>query len=268
MTRIHSRFNQWDRENRGTNYPFEEYATMSNGSNFLVPGTIIDASVYPASGGDSCYLYEVLVQPDFIQLTFGNKAEDRAAVGSFAPQGGDETVRLTSTSTGADAGVLVLDPAKSQAMAGWGVGSHTFLPNQTRLAAGVSWPRGTKGVTSFRTEGSDTSKSGEVWLIGGFGVHLSQRSVTGENGEALTVIRVDAVSDPLYLQEICDNEVKTSLSFGSLTRLTVTDGDSAVTCAPEDGEAAFLLSGQSSILQAVPVLGGLRLQVQGAGNAS
>ena len=198
------RAREWRDENDRSNFPFEDGASLRSDSGMvLLPGTFLDAVLYPAEATGALFLSQVLLRSGSVTLTIGDAEHDNLCTGTFDLQDPPEEIRLVD-SYGRSSGLLVSEPLRLAVFQAWSLGTHTFTAEQTPLVAAVSWLQPDPGVQGLLL--GDTGAelvAGEVWLVGGDGILLSYREVVEPPGLTRSVIRIDAVGDPLFLRQLC-----------------------------------------------------------------
>lgn len=200
-------FAQWRDENRTTLYPFSPEATLTNGTQTLLEGSLIDANLFPIGGDESLYLSSVTVTYQTVTITIGTNANAAIASGSFPLLSPPTSVAL-SDQFGRPAGLLVSEGVQLGLFGAWGVGTFKFKQAQTAFAATVCVPVPDVGVRGIQLP-DGSLLSGEVWLVGDDGVVLSSSQITtaaaacGAAEQTYTLVRVDVVGDPLFKRRLC-----------------------------------------------------------------
>lgn len=193
---------QWRDDNELSNFPFEDRATLlSNEGDLLLSGLLLDAVLYPAGGQSQLYLSSVTLTSSLCTLTVGDDDNAELCTGSFSLQELPDSVWLVD-SLGRDSGLLVSEPLRLANFQAWSIGTHTFEPDATPFVAAVVQPVPWQAVTGVLLP-DGTLLTGEVWLVGGAGIILSQRSHSEPSGETVSVVRADAVGDPLFRRSRC-----------------------------------------------------------------
>lgn len=262
-------FPQWRAENEPTRYPFASDATLTNGTQFLLDGTFLDAALFPVGGEVNLYLSSVVVAHDTVTLYIGDDTDPERCSGTFDLLSPPDLVSLTDT-YGRPAGVLVSEAARLGLFAAWGVGTFTFEPEQTPFVATVCNPQPAVGVRGVRLP-DGTVLTGDVWLVGEDGVVLREETVTvpleacGQS-RTYTVIRVDVVGDPLFRRRLC---TPTSLFETPLyvTTIVFSDGHQVVECGPgAAGDIKMTVNNDlasDTVLRVHPTEAGTKISVVG-----
>lgn len=207
---------QYYNEHDASNFPFEDGAILRNAAgDVLPPGVFLDAVFYPPVEANSLFLSRVSIGGDFAEIFLST--EDVAGVASgrfelFDPP----TLIEFYTPTGATAGVIVSDAIRLSVFQSWAVGEHVFEAGEAPFVAACQLPvaETPAGVTGLVAGGESSAKP--LWLIGHSGVVLAVESRTVvENGtpQSVTVIEVNAVGDPNFLQKLCSPDLYTAPKF-------------------------------------------------------
>lgn len=226
-------FPQWRAENLTTRYPFLESASLTNGTQTILAGIILDACLYPIGGTQDMYLSSVKVDYETVTLMIGDDQNSNLASGSFSLVSPPEAVALFD-SYNRPAGLLLSQPALLGAFGVWGAGTYSFTPSQTAFCATVCVPTPALGVRGIQIP-DGTVFTGEVWFVGSGGVVLnsSQITIQTNNGQTqdLELIAINVVGDPLFLRQQCaEAELFTTPQF--LTSITFKDQNQSVTVLP------------------------------------
>jgi len=188
---------------RGSQYPFADVATMTNGVD-VIPDTLFsDLILHPVGGDDGLYLSEVSLRDVSVTLTF---ASPSGPVCSAAFRRGSYPSQLQLTDAfGRPAGLAVLNTIAAAALCYWSLGEHRFTPEEAAICPDVVLPMPEVGVRGFLLESGEIL-SGSVTFVAEDGVYF--QSIDAEfGGAAYTQVRLDAMGDPLYLRRNAeDNE--------------------------------------------------------------
>ncbi len=199
-------FPEWRRENSPTKYPFAATARLVNAAGLAITeGVLLDASLYPIGGLAGLYLSRAVVDHEKAVLYVGDAADPARCTGTVRIVSPAAEVALTDP-VGRPAGVLVSEPARLAVIQSWGIGTHTFDPEDTAFCATCCVPTPEAGLRGVLLDDGELL-TGDVWLVGSDGVVLRQEAVTvaGPCGAeaAATVVRVDVVGDPLFRRRLC-----------------------------------------------------------------
>lgn len=209
MARIIHR--QWYEENSDSKYPFADSATLlSKEGQALSKETFVDASIYPIGGDIEMFLSSIVVDSDSVTIYIGTINNQQLCFGVFDPLNPPMAVRLED-SYGRAAGVLVVEGVRLAEFQSWPVGTYTFDETDTPFAASVCVPTPEIGLRGFITEAGDLF-TGDVWLVGEYGVVLSEDTTEAQDG--IRVVRIDVVGDPLFKQVLCEGTAQTQ--FGPI----------------------------------------------------
>lgn len=214
---------------------------ISDAGDVLLPGVFLDAVLYPPGATNSLYLSQVELTSSRCLLTIGDEVTEAICTGEFNLLSPDTSVRL-SDSFGRDCGLLVSESLRLANLQAWSLGVHTFSPDATPFAAAVCLPNPLTGVSGFLLDDGSVV-SGEVWLVGGAGIALSYRE-HAEPAGTRSVVRVDAVGDPLFRRLLCAPALFQTPRF--LERLIVQKGGRSYTLTPENGGIEVRVGGQLS----------------------
>jgi hypothetical protein len=190
------RHQEFLRELAETNYPFTPTATLTNGTLQLSRTMFSDCTFYPAVSDGNLFLSRVTIDSGRMQLFVGDRQTNELLQGTVTTPVTVNRVTLRDKQDRA-AGLILSDPSNLGVLFALGLGTHEFTREQTEFCASCHVPLPATTVSGFRLPNGETV-SGEVWLVGSSGVVL--RAIPS-NGE--TIIRVDMVGDPLYLQRLC-----------------------------------------------------------------
>ena len=262
------RFPDWRTEQDASKFPFEDRCTLESDSGFTIPnGVFLDASFYVRGGGDDVRLTSVVIEDDKVtlNLTDNNSVE---LSGEFVWNGAAEQIRITDL-VGRAAGVLVTEPLRMSALQAWGNGTHSFADADAVFAAGVSAPLPDIGVSGLLLD-DGTRLTGDAVLVADDGLVFSCdtakfASGCGENVVERTVVRLNAVGNPLFLRQRCEPSLFKTPRF--LQSLVFQFGDKRIEIGP--GDAGRVLIAQvpvlveDTVLRLTNITGGIRFEVVG-----
>ena len=199
-------FPAWRKENEPTKYPFSPKARLANDEGLVLPeGVFLDASLFPIGAAGPLYLSRAVVDHEKVVLSVGDAADPARCSGELRLVNPDGLVTLADP-VGRPAGVLVSEPARLAVVQAWGVGDHTFGPDDTEFCATCCVPTPEPGLRGVLLDSGELL-TGDVWLVGGDGVVLREEAVTavGPCGTrtAARAVRVDVVGDPLFRRRLC-----------------------------------------------------------------
>lgn len=214
-----------------TTYPFVANATLTNGTDALLEGTILDAHLYATSGAGRYYISSVVITSSTIQFTIGDLTATSVMTGTISLPVVDSVVRFFDSGN-RPAGILVSEPSRLALVASWGVGTHTFSREATEFCITCQVPVSDPGVTGLRLPDGEVI-TGKVWLMGEDGVVLTTENLVMPSGETVEAVKVNVVGDPLFLQRLCNpSELFTPVNPIRGIRV-VNDGDT-YDCLPDD----------------------------------
>lgn len=214
-----------------TKYPFVPTASLSNGTQYFLEGTILDAHIYAIEGTFRYFISRVDVSADKLTIFIGdNSARDRLS-GSVAMPLTTGTVQLQDAA-GRPSGILVSEPARLAILSSWGFGTHEFEINQTEFCITCQMPIPEQGVTGLQLPTGEIV-NGKVWLMGSDGVVFSTEVTTDKNNNVIEVIRADIVGDPLYLQKLCGSD-DLFVPVNPIRTIRVVNGTTTYDCQPDD----------------------------------
>jgi hypothetical protein len=196
----------WRETHRENKFPFTEQSSLrARSGGQLLEGVVLDASLYPPAGTSRYRLAKVTIASDRAIWYLGDGQQDElaTAVLSFVSP---EAILAFTDEHDRPAGVLVLDPLAALSIRGWGLGDHEFDAGDAEFCGSVCLPASAVGVTGLLLD-DGTLLTGDVWLVGGDGVVLTQeeriRTGSCQVSIAETVLRVDVVGDPLFRRRLC-----------------------------------------------------------------
>lgn len=229
-------FPEWRKENETTKYPFADDATLSNGVQSLVEGTLLDAILYPIGGGPGMFLSQVTVGFDQVTIWIGTTDNKLLASGSFPTLEPPGDVPLLDA-YGRPAGLLVSESVRLGLFASWGIGTFVFKAAQTGFTATVCVPQPADSVRGVLLD-DGTLMTGDFWLIGDDGVVLRHEVVLAPSPQgacgptiAYEVIRVDVVGDPLFKRRLClPHSLFQTPNF--IKTVTFQDSKQRIVCTP------------------------------------
>ncbi len=263
-------FPEWRQQHDATDYPFAASATLTNDDGIiLLPGTWIDAALYPIGGTAGMYFASADVGHETVTVTIGDRRSRDIASGTFRLVDPPDTVALTDAH-GRPAGILVSESARLGIFQSWGVGLHEFRQEQTEFAATVCFATPEPGVRGFLLD-DGTLITGDVWLVAGDGVafSVSQEAITDTQGNTrdTEIIRVDIVGDPLFRRRLCfPEDLFSTPRF--LKKLRVISGTRTFEVAPDTTGAIRVglnnALATSTVLRLVNTDDGLKLSAVGS----
>ena len=214
-----------------TTYPFVANATLTNGTDSLLEGTILDAHLYATEGSGRYYLSLVEITSSSITLTIGDLTTTAVMSGTISLPVTDSVVRFFDL-FGRPSGMLISDPARLSLVASWGLGVHRFSREDTEFCITCQVPVSDPGVTGLRLPDGEII-TGKIWLLGEDGVVITTENITMPSGETVTAIKPNVVGDPLFLQRLCNpDELFTPISPVRIIRIV--NGDDTYDCLPDE----------------------------------
>lgn len=190
-----------------TNYPFTDTSTLTNGTQSLLQGSILDASLYPIGGGVVMYLSKAVITHQEVQVFIGDDVTDELASATFDLVSPPDILQLVDEYN-RPAGIIVSDSVRLGVFQTWGTGTHVFTPDQTAFVPSVCVPTPEIGVRGVLLDDGSVL-TGDLWLVGDDGVVLRTEDVEvpaeecGDASRTQRVIRVDIVGDPLFRRRLC-----------------------------------------------------------------
>lgn len=262
MAQIRDR--EWRDENEDSNYPFEDRATLvSSLDQILLAGTFLDAALYPTGVTGSLFIAQIIVTNSDITIVLGTEEVEDVCRGTFPLDTLPDEIRMVDT-FGRAAGVLVSDALHLSVFQAWPTGTHEFGIDAAPFVAAVVFATPADHVQGFLLDDGSVV-SGEVWLVGGLGVILSNRQVIDPLGNTFEVIRADAVGDALFKRRLCSPGLFQTPRF--LRRLVVQKGDRKHTILPNDfGDVQITVGSQlapDTILRIYPEQAGILFETVG-----
>lgn len=242
---------------------------MTNGVQVVLNSTFLDAILYPVGGGENLFLTSVVIDHDRVVIYVGDPVAEQLCSGAFDLVDPPDTVRLFDA-YGRAAGLLVSEASRLSLFGTWGVGTFTFLQDQTPFAVTVCVPQPAIGVRGVQLEDGSVL-TGDVWLVGEDGVVLRREVVTVPadacTSKTYEVIRVDVVGDPLFRRRLC---TPTDLfeTPRYLTSLVFSDGHQVVECGPgKNGDVKITVNNNlasDTVLRVHPTEVGTKFNVVGS----
>lgn len=222
---------EWRAQNGATKYPFSDVATLTTrDGRILVEGTFLDAALHPVGGRAGAYLSRVTLTHQTVTVWVGDDGGQLRASGTFELIRPPDLVQLADD-LGRPAGVLVSESARLGIFQSWGVGDHDFTQAASEFCAGCCTPTPEVGLRGVRLD-DGSILTGELWLVGEDGVVLRTSEET-VGGEAVTVVRVDVVGDPLFRRRLCTpEELFVTPRFVRTLRILHAGGE--FTCSPDE----------------------------------
>lgn len=269
MTRIqHPSFRD---ELETTNYPFTDSSTLTNGTQTILQGSFLDASLYPIGGGVVMYLSKAVITHQEVQLFIGDDLTDELASATFDLVNPPDTLRLVDE-YGRPAGIVVSDSVRLGVFQTWGTGTHVFTPDQTAFVASVCVPTPEIGVRGFLLDDGSVL-AGDVWMVGDDGVVLRADNIevpADECGGGVVthqVIRVDVVGDPLFRRRLCQaTDLFDTPRF--IKQITFYDGEDSFVATPDDhGDMQITINNNyaaDTVLRSRPTQEGLLFEAVGS----
>lgn len=225
------RFPEFIASLENTKYPFVPTATLTNGSASFVEGTFLDAHLYSSELRGRCYLSEVEVTSDRCVLFFGDDISAKRLQAELPIPITSDVLQVVDE-YGRPAGVIVSAAARLSLLPGWGVGTHKFERTQTEFCITCQMPVPMTGVTGLRLESGEIL-TGRVWLVGEDGVMLRTELVPLRNGGESLQIRIDAVGNPLFLQQLCTSG-DLFAPVNPIRSIRVVQGSTSYECEPDE----------------------------------
>jgi hypothetical protein len=266
-------FPEWRKENQTTKYPFAMESTLSNGSQTLLEGILLDAILYPVGGQERMRLSRVDVAFDSVTLWIGDDENDTLASGQFLLPTPQAEVPLVDAYN-RPAGLLLADPQQLVIFSTWGIGSFTFTVVESEFAATCCVPTPEIGVRGILLE-DGSMLTGDVWFVGDDGVVLSLEETLvpgtncGDPASKVMAIRVDVVGDPLFKRRLCSpNSLFSTPNF--VKTITFTDGAQSFVCGPDQfGDVKMTVNNNlaaDTVLRIHPTSEGTKIEVVGSVN--
>lgn len=191
-------FSEYRKKYSTTPYPFCDTATRQDttGSLKLPAELFIDASIYMPGVTSSVYMKQLIVSANQVSITVAGTVHGESATGTLSSDG--EVVLRSEVKK--QVGVLVVSSQYIDYLHSLNVGTYKFEPAATMLATRCVMPIKSTGVTSISIGDQENSLSGDVWLVGENGIVIRTTELpTGES-----VIRIDAIGDPLFKAAACE----------------------------------------------------------------
>lgn len=252
----HIRHPEWRDSHEDNNYPFEDDATLANNAGATIdPAIFLDATLYPVGGVGNYYLSKLVITNTSVTLYIGDSANTTLASTSFAVNNIPDELRLVDI-YGRSAGLLVSESARLLSLKALGTGTHEFSPTQTPFVAAVCLPMPSQGISGFLLD-DGTVVAGDVWLVGGEGVVLSQSTSTiggycQVTQSTFSTIRIDVIGDPLFRRKLCSSPTAfqtpqfiQQICF-TTPELTATTGNVIITAA-DSADILFLVDTTGSM---------------------
>jgi hypothetical protein len=227
---------EWRASHEDTKYPFSSEAAMTNGTSIILEGTFLDAALYPVGGGVRLRLSRVVVTASTATLYIGDQSDAALASGEIDLLSPADTVVLTDTA-GRPAGILISEAIRLVVFQSWSVGTHEFTAAQTEFTATVCMPTPEVGLRGIQLA-DGTLFTGEVWIVGDDGIVVRNETVDvpaaqcGGVARTYSVIRFDAVGDPLFRRRLCA-PLSLFATPKFLQQITFEDDDRAFTVTPD-----------------------------------
>lgn len=267
---------EWRRSLEDTKYPFEDAATLTNSEGKIIPENVfLDAHLYPIGGGSNMYLSRVDVAHQAITLHIGDDDNTSIATASISVSEPENSVQLKD-SFGRPAGIFVSEASRLGVFRAFGLGTHTFRPNQSPFVANVCMPTPQIGVRGIRlADGS--LMTGPVWLVGDDGVVITRETVVSpatcsSSSQVDEVIRIDIVGDPLFRRRLCTpKELFTTPTF--IKKIKIVNEGNEWLCEPDENgyfsiQGNDSLAGDAALRVRITPEGNIRLEVEGSSSAA
>jgi hypothetical protein len=201
---------EWRASLEPTKYPFNDTATLTNGTVSIPETTFIDASFYVSDAGAGLYLTDVVVTSEEVTIYVGTIANKLAAYSTFTKTSPPDVLRFTDLNN-KPAGMVVSESARLAVFSSWSIGDHVFSLEQTGFVARCCHAVPSGGLRGFLLDdGSIVSE--DVWLVGDDGIVLSCDEGT-EPADCTVAsvttqaIRIDVVGDGLFRRKQgCEGE--------------------------------------------------------------
>ena len=214
-----------------TKYPFIPTASLTNGTVFFLEGTFLDAHLYSVDSPGRYYISKVKVTSGSFTITLGDSATSDRLFGTVLLPVEDSYVSLKDA-YGRSGGILVSEPARLSLFSGWGVGEYLFDQEQTEFCVTCQMPVPAAGITGFKLENGDVV-SGRVWLVGDDGIIINTASSTDKNGNPITLLQLNVVGDPLFLQKLC-NPANLFVPINPVRTIRVINNQTTYDCTPDE----------------------------------
>jgi hypothetical protein len=229
---------EWYDSNSGNNYPFDDLSTMVNSAGRVIASdTLLDAAIYPAGGSLNMYISSVEVRSDQVTIFISDEKVKNLCSCTFSPNAPPNPAKptvelLIVDKNGRKAGVLVAKQVNLSVFSAWGAGTHQFLASQTRFVAACCYPVPADTVTGFQLDDGNVLY-GDVYLVGEDGVVLDCDMVDEWGSDnAVSVIRVNAVGDPLFRRKVCSPGLFDTPRF--IRQVVFQHGQQTVIVGPSD----------------------------------
>lgn len=252
MTRITNP--AWRNQLEPGNYPFGDNATLTNAENdILLPGTFLDAAIYPVGGVGVVYLSQITISNNICTIAIGDDSTNTLASGEFSLIEPPSEIELVDE-YGRPAGVLISETLRLAIFQSWRQGLHVFNNTQTDFAAVCVTKQPAVGVKGVFLADSNEFLSGDIWLVGENGVIVRNMLIQERVGCEIyehKAIRIDVVGDPLFRRAQCvAAELFETPKF--IKTLTIQRGCNKYVCTPDEFGNINIVSGGD--LTAKPVL--------------
>ena len=262
------RFPEWRTEHDAAKFPFEDRCTLLSDTEFTIPnGVFLDAAFYVRGGGDSVRLISVVIEDDRVTLNLIDDNEIELS-GEFVWNSSLEHIRITDTA-GRAAGLLVTEPLRMSALQAWGNGTHLFGDQDAVFVAGVSAPLPDVGVSGLVLD-DGTRLTGDAILVADDGLMFSCDTAKfptgcGDNVSDRTVVRLNAVGNPLFLRQRCEPSLFKTPRF--LQSLVFQFGEKRIEIGPGDTGRVILAQVpvlvEDTVLRLSNITNGIRFEVVG-----
>lgn len=248
MPKSYQRFQEWRDQQAGVNYPFADFATLTNGDNVSIPRSIfLDASVYAVGVTEPLHLSQIVITEQDVTLYLGTAQNAQVCSSRYRIANPPDTLFFEDR-YGRACGVLVSESVKLALLQNWLPGEYFFNSRQTAFAASCCIPLPTNGVEGFILP-DGTVVAGDVVFVAGNGL---QFEIVGQS-ESISVgvcdyspqanglvVKLHAVGDPLFRRKSCD-ETFDQPRF--VRRFVIVQGDKEINVEATDTQELQLLTG-------------------------
>jgi hypothetical protein len=190
---------QWRDVNENRRYPFTDEALMTDGTRFIPDSWLLDARLYPRDvyeGYDKVFIGAIERQNSQVRLYFTVSNTIDIAYADFDFLSEDTTFEVRNIEDDTIAGILVVNPETTRLFSNFDTTTVRFGNKIFPLCPSVLQPIPAPQVTALKADTGGIT-SGDVWLVGGAGVHLEVES---------DKIVINFVGDPLFKRVDCEQE--------------------------------------------------------------
>lgn len=212
---------EWRDINAGRRYPFLDEALMTDGIRFIPDSWLLDARLYPRGvyeGYDKVFIGAIRRQNSQIRIYFTVSNTIDIAYADFSFLSSSDSIEVRNINDNTIAGILIVNPETTRLFANFENTTVRFSNKVFPFCPSVIQPIPSPQVTAFQVDTGDVL-SGDVWLVGGPGVHLEV-----ENNKII----INFVGDPLYKRVNCDQEEIAELKQFLKTITPLWNGDSGI----------------------------------------